>query len=613
MFTSLRQLFSHLSVRRRWQLAGLVLLMVVGAVAEMATLGAVVPFLALLVDPDSVNRYPALLRLLGQEGAERHGILRWAAVLFAVIAMAAAGLRMLLFWASYRFTFGLGADIGGELYRRTLYRPYSWHVARNSSEILAAIEKVNSVTNSVIVQLVQGGVALLMAVAILATLLAIDAKIALIAGSVFSCLYGLTTLVSRPRLRRNAKSIAKNRTKRVQSVQEGLGGIRDVLLDGTQPIYHRRFAKFDNEMRRAQAGNAFIGASPRVFMEAAGVVLIMLLAYGLSGQQGGLAQAVPILGALALGAQKLLPQMQQVYHAWSAITGSRAELDDVLSLLEAPIAPEYTAMPAQSSQAILMPQTGQPLVALRRVSFRYHPDAPQVLHSIDLEIPRGMRIGIVGTTGSGKSTLIDLIMGLLQPCQGRIEIEGQTLHAQNLRAWQDRIAHVPQSIHLIDASIAENIALGTPPERIDWNRVEEAARKAQLEEFLATLPQQYQTTVGERGVRLSGGQRQRIGLARALYKRADVLVLDEATSALDNQTEQEIIGALDKLHGEKTVLMIAHRLSTIQNCDRIVVISNGVIAGCGDWNALVASNPAFQSIAASVNALNREFDRSVLP
>lgn len=596
MLGSLRQLFSYVSTRRRWQLAGLTLLMVLGAAAEMITLGAVVPVLALLADPDAVSRYPTLQKLPGAAGADRAALLLVTTIFFAVVALAAAGVRMLLFWVSYRFTFGVGADIGGEVYRRTLHRPYSWHVARNSSEVLAAIEKVNSVTNSIIVQVVQGGVALLIAIAILLMLLAIDARTAVLAGAGFALLYGLTTTLSRRRLRRNAQVIAANRTHRVRSVQEGLGGIRDVLLEGTQPLYHRRFAEFDNQMRRAQAGNAFIGASPRVLMEAAGVVFIMALAYASSSQQGGLANAIPVLGALALGAQKLLPQMQQVYHAWSAITGNRGELDDVLALLHAPVPLEHDVASMSGATAPAVRGT-HPLIALRQVSFRYQTAGPDVLRSIELEIPRGMRIGIVGTTGSGKSTLIDLVMGLLQPTEGHIEIDGQALHARNMRAWQRRIAHVPQSIYLIDASIAENIALGTPLERIDWKRVEDAARKAQLGEFLAALPSGYQTQVGERGVRLSGGQRQRIGLARALYKQADVLVLDEATSALDNPTEREVITALDELRGDKTVLMIAHRLSTIQDCDQIVVISNGAVAGCGSWNALIAENPVFQAIA----------------
>jgi ATP-binding cassette, subfamily B, bacterial PglK len=257
-------------------------------------------------------------------------------------------------------------------------------------------------------------------------------------------------------------------------------------------------------------------------------------------------------------------------------------------------------LPTPSGQALPSQSAGLPLIALRGVGFQYHPGGPEVLRSIDLEIPRGMRLGIVGTTGSGKSTLIDLITGLLPACRGHIVIEGETLQPHNLRAWQDRIAHVPQSIHLIDASISENIALGTPPDRIDWERLEGAARRAQLDEFVATLPLGYRTTVGERGVRLSGGQRQRIGLARALYKRADVLVLDEATSALDNQTEQEVMAALDQLHGDKTVLIVAHRLTTIQGCDQIMVINNGRIAGCGSWNALIASNPVFQGIATAV-------------
>jgi ABC-type multidrug transport system fused ATPase/permease subunit len=324
-------------------------------------------------------------------------------------------------------------------------------------------------------------------------------------------------------------------------------------------------------------------------------VLIVVLAYALSREQGGLAQAIPILGALALGAQKLLPQMQQVYFAWTAITGNRGELDDVVALLEAPIAPEYADA---WEPAPLLPQPGQLLIALHRVSFRYHPTSPEVLRSIDLEIPRGMRVGIVGTTGSGKSTLIDIIMGLLPPSRGRVDVEGQPLTPQNLRSWQARIAHVPQAIYLTDATIAQNVALGSGTERIDWPRLEEAIRQAQLADFIDTLPEGLQTRVGERGVRLSGGQRQRIGLARALYKKADILVLDEATSALDSPTEQRVIASLESLAEAKTIFMVAHRLSTIQNSDRILVLDHGQIIGFDTWEALMATSAVFRHIAS---------------
>ena len=581
------RLFSHLTHRRRWQLLGLIVLMLVSALAEMATLGAVVPFLALLADPGMVNKYPLLQTMFSWFGATPGDFLLSAGVMFGIIAVGAALIRMFMMWCSMRFSYGLGADIGGEVYRRTLYQPYSWHVSRNSSEILAGIDKVNVVVGGVLTPLMQGAVALVMSVGVLAMLLAIDMATALIAGVGFSVLYVITTLALRRQLMCNSKIISVNVSQRVQAVQEGLGGIRDVLLDGTQPIYHRRFANFDYALRRAQSSNAVIGASPRYVIEAFGMVLIVALAYWLSPRQGGLTSAIPVLGALAIGAQKLLPQMQLVYHSWSSITGSRNQLEDVLHLLAQPIPPEYThtqvaALNRHSELAAVASPEGawkssvaKPLVALRNVSFRYKPEAPDVLHSINLDIAQGARIGFIGKTGSGKSTLIDLIMGLLEPTAGQIEIEGQPLAAHNRRAWQLRIAHVPQAIYLSDTSIAENIAFGVPAAQIDEGRVRAAAAKAQLADFIETLQAQYQTLVGERGVRLSGGQRQRIGIARALYKQADVIIFDEATSALDNETEEAVMQSIESLSTDLTMLIIAHRLSTLNNCHFIIELDQG--------------------------------------
>lgn len=620
------RLFKHVSRHRRRQLAALLVLMLLGAVAEMATLGAVVPFLALLADPGMAGRYPILKKILFWVGGSVDNMLLSVAIFFGVIAVGAGLVRMLLTWVSLRISFGLGADIGGEVYRRTLYQPYSWHVSKNSSEILSGIDKVNAVVGNIISPLTQGAIAFVLSLGILAMLLAIDPLTALISGAGFSLLYGVTTLTLRPMLARNSKIVSDNLTHRVQAVQEGLGGIRDVLLDGTQPIYQRRFAVFDYGMRRAQAANNFIGAAPRYIIEASGMALIVALAYWLGGRQGGLTGAIPILGALAIGAQKLLPQMQLVYYSWSSISGNRDQLKDVLDLLDCPIPPEY-AQPSTPSTfppvsvegafskggSISAPRTGLgsqpalntyrpelvegqlskgifPLIALRNISFRYKPELPYVLQNTNLEIPQGARIGIIGKTGSGKSTLIDLMMGLLDPSTGHIEINGQPLTAHNRRSWQKRIAHVPQAIYLSDTSIAENIAFGTPIGQIDLDRVRTAARKAELVELIEALPQNYQTSVGERGVRLSGGQRQRIGLARALYKEADVLVLDEATSALDDATEKSIMQAIQALGKEITVLIIAHRVTTLSDCDQIIELGDAKILRMGNYLSLIGAS-----------------------
>lgn len=576
------RLFGHFSLRRRWQLAALVIFMLLGAVAELATLGAVLPFLALLADPTLATSYPILQRLflvLGWQDSQ--DILIPATVLFSSVAVTAAAIRLFLTWVTLKFTFSVGVDIAVDVYRRTLYQPYSYHVSRNTSEIVAALNKVQRVVSGVLSPLVQGAVSLVLSVAIFGALIRIDSVTAIVAGLGFAAIYLAITFSSKSQLQANSKVIGTCETERVQAVQEGLGGIRDVLIDGTQNVYINRYWRLDVAQRKAEATNGLIGAAPRYLTESIGMVLIASLAYWLSLRPGGLSVAIPVLGALAIGAQKLLPQIQQIYNGWATVNGSRAILADVLELLNQPIPAEYLApLPVSSTKL----RHG---ILLRNLGFRYQPDAPEVIRRLSLSIPCGSRVGFIGKTGSGKSTLIDLIMGLLDPTSGRLEVDGMPLTSVNRRAWQARIAHVPQSIYLADTTIAENIAFGMDVQHIDQERVRAAAGKAQLAEFIETLPAKYQTSVGERGVRLSGGQRQRIGLARALYKQADVLILDEATSALDDATESAVMQAIDSLGKGITVLMIAHRVSTLRTCDRIFELKNGHVLREGSYQELI--------------------------
>jgi ATP-binding cassette subfamily B protein len=315
-------------------------------------------------------------------------------------------------------------------------------------------------------------------------------------------------------------------------------------------------------------------------MEALGMLLIAALAYALAQGADGISKAIPILGALALGAQRLLPVLQQAYGAWTSIQGSHASLQDTLELLDQPLPhyadqPEVLAMPFQRS------------IALNLLSFRYSSETPLVLNKININIAKGSRVGFVGTTGSGKSTLLDIVMGLLTPCEGVLEIDGQAVTIGNQRAWQAHIAHVPQAIFLADSTIEENIAFGVPKIEINHERVIQAARQAQIAEIVESWPKKYQTFVGERGIRLSGGQRQRIGIARALYKQADVIIFDEATSALDNETEQAVMQAIEGLSEYLTILIIAHRVTTLKNCTQIIELAKGGIARTGTYQDIV--------------------------
>ena len=333
-------------------------------------------------------------------------------------------------------------------------------------------------------------------------------------------------------------------------------------------------------IRLYAALKATANSSPRFGMEALGMLLISALAYWLTEESDGVIKAVPILGALAFGAQRLLPVLQQAYASWTQIRSGQASLNDTLKLLDQPL-PRYAGQPSP-----------QPLpfnrnISLKQLSFRYNAKTPYILKQINLSIAKGSRVGFIGTTGSGKSTLLDIVMGLLEPTHGRLHIDKKMITSANRRAWQMHIAHVPQAIFLADNSIEENIAFGVPKEKIDHNRVRQAAKQAKISETIEGWPNQYQTFVGERGIRLSGGQRQRIGIARALYKQSDVIIFDEATSALDNETEQAVMQSIEDLSKDLTLLIIAHRLTTLKNCTQIVELSDAKIMRVGTYKDIV--------------------------
>ncbi|MFA5824692.1 MAG: ABC transporter ATP-binding protein [Gallionellaceae bacterium] len=578
----LRRLWRHINPRRRGQFAFLLVLMVFASFAEILSIGAVLPFLGVLTAPGRVFEHPSaqpFIQALGLNSPDQ--LLLPLTIVFGLAALMAGAMRLLLLWASTRISFATGADLSIDIYRRTLYQPYAVHVARNSSEVINGISsKANAVIYGVIapaMSLISSGV---MLCAILIALLSVSPFIALVAFGGFGVIYASIIRITRKRVLINSQRMARESSNVIKSLQEGLGGIRDVLIDGSQDTYCQIYRNADHPVRHAQGSNVFISQSPRYGMEALGMSLIAALAYSLAKQPDGIASAIPILGAFALGAQRLLPALQLVYGSWVNIKGSQASLQDALDLLDQPL-PDYADQPAP--QPLPFSQS----ICLNKISFRYASDAPWVLNNINFTIAKGSRIGFIGTTGSGKSTLLDIVMGLLQATQGTLEIDDQSITIENQRAWQAHIAHVPQAIFLADSSIEENIAFGIPKDRIDHERVKQAARQAQIADIIESWPKQYQTFVGERGIRLSGGQRQRIGIARALYKQADVIIFDEATSALDNETELAVMQAIEGLSKDLTILIIAHRLTTLKNCTQIVELGGGGILRIGTYQDVV--------------------------
>src|SRR3989338_8489540 len=409
----LKRLWHHISLRRRGQFGLMLVLMTLASFAEILSIGAVLPFLGVLTAPHRVFEHPAaqpFIQALGLTGPEQ--LLLPLTIAFGLAALMAGAMRLLLLWASTRLSFATGADLSINIYRRTLYQPYAVHIARNSSEVINGIStKVNGVIYSALMPILTLISSAIMLIAILIALLAVDPLIALAAFGGFGIIYAFIIWLTRRQLLDNSQSIAHESTQVLKSLQEGLGGIRDVLIDGSQATYCQIYQNADLPLRRAQGDNVFISISPRYGMEALGMILIAGLAYTLAQQSDGIAKAIPILGALALGAQRLLPVLQQGYTAWSGIKGGQASLQDALKLLDQPL-PEHANQPAPQ------PISYGRRISLNKLSFRYSDNAIWVLRNIDLIIPKGARVGFIGTTGSGKSTLLDIIMGLLQPTEG---------------------------------------------------------------------------------------------------------------------------------------------------------------------------------------------------
>lgn len=585
--TLIQGFWAHLAKRRKRQLAMLLVLMILASFAEVLSLGAVLPFLGALTTPDIIFNYPDIqpaIRFFGIQTSQE--LLLPLTILFVFAALLAGGMRLLLLYANTKLSFAIGADFSREIYRRTLYQPYAVHVSRNSSEIISGIVgKANTITSGLLAPILTLISSVLILVTISIMLLSLDPVMSITAFLGFGLIYWVIIFSTRKRLELNSQEIAVKSTQVIKVLQEGLGGIRDVLIDGSQDKYCLSYRNADISMRNAQASINVIGGSPRFAAEALGMAFIAIMAYVMVQLPAGVAGAITTLGVLAVGAQRLLPVLQQGYSALVTLRSSRASLNDALELLSQPIDKDIV-------DGKIEPLPFDLCIELREVVFYYVPNGALVLDRLNLNIPKGSRVGFIGTTGSGKSTLLDIVMGLLTPSGGEVLVDGQLLGKHNQRSWQRHIAHVPQSIYLADSSVRENIAFGVPEGAIDLNRVKLAAQRAQIADYIEGLPLQYDTHVGERGVRLSGGQRQRIGIARALYKNADVIVFDEATSALDNETEHAVMHAIKNLGKDLTILIIAHRLSTLEICDQVVELDHGRVVRSGSYQEVVlAKNP----------------------
>ena len=566
---AVKGLFSQLSPRRRWQLVLLVLLMLVGGFAEVVSIGLIVPFLAFLIEPLEAMQLTLVAQIANIFDLTDLNDLRWFfTVLFMVAAVVSGVMRFLVVWINTRITFSIGHEIGVEVYRRVIYQSYAVHVSRHSSEIIGAINKVEPITH-ILIGLLNGMSALLISISIVVALMIINPVFTAFTIILLGGVYAVVMMLVKKRLEMNAEIISQTMNDRFKVTQEALGSIRDILLSHGQEYFSNLFNKTNWKYTTARASNLIIGPSPRFIVEALGVLLIAGFAYFAVMSTDGLSIMIPTLGAMALGAQRLLPNLQLIYIGVTNLKGQEQLIFDVVELLDQPTDEEYLSD--------LDPLMFENQIVFENVSFQFQDDSPVVLKGLSFSIAKGQRIGFAGPTGSGKSTTIDLLMGLLLPSIGEISVDEIPLTGKARLQWQKNIAHVPQDLYLMDASFAENIAFCKAPDDIDLQRVEKAAKLAHIHDFIAEKPKGYQSLLGERGVQLSGGQRQRVGIARALYRRASVLVLDEATSALDTEMETAVMSSIEKIDRNITIIMIAHRISTLKNCDLIYKLEHGSI------------------------------------
>ncbi|QGT78300.1 ATP-binding cassette domain-containing protein [Guyparkeria halophila] len=600
MLQKIKELYRLLTPEQRGRLLRLQILVVLMSVAEIAGVISIGPFMGLVADMQQLQGDGLLADLFRASGlAEPREFLFWVGVGVLGMLTLAAIISMVTVWRLSLYGAQVGAELASRLFRHYMHQEWLFHSSGSSSQLTNQISKeTQRITSSIITPLMQINAKLVMASLMALTIVLYDPVVAVVGLGIFGLAYlGMYRTVRR-RLATNGEAVSRTERHRFKLMAEGFGGIKDVLLLGRQDTLIRRFEQESAEFALAQGTTLGLSQIPRYAMELIAFgSMIFLVLYLLASHEGNLGTILPVLSVYALAGFKILPALQQVYQGVSQIRGNLAAFEAVREDLRASVVGAGDNRDEQQDPAAEPHWTPRESIEIRGVTFRYPGKQAPALKSVELEIPANGVIGLVGASGSGKSTAIDLLLGLIFPETGEVRIDGQPLTCDNRRAWQNSVGFVPQAIFLADSSIRENIAFGLAPEAIDDKKVRRAATMAHLDEVLAELPQGLETRVGERGVQLSGGQRQRIGIARALYHDADVLVLDEATSALDGITERLVMDAIHDFSGKKTIIMIAHRLATVKQCDRIYLMSDGRVIDRGSFDELAQRNAIFKRMA----------------
>ena len=573
-FYLLLQIWKKLSGRRKNQFILLVFFNIIASFFESFSIAITLPLISALIDPNQIWQKLWAQNIFYNFGFNSSDeILAPITIIFILASIISTIIKLLILWVNNFYAALIGNDISCEAYSRTLYQRYERHIEMNSSDIISAATSYVDFTVRSIYNSLNFLSYLSIVFAIQVTLFFINLKIALYSILVFSTAYLLISSISKSILIKNGKIITRMTKERIKSLQEGIGSIRDMLLSNKQKIFISQYSKYDYMYRKKIAINKFITFSPRYIIENIGFIFIAILAYSSTNNLESNQNLLSTLGAFAVAAQKLLPAMQQCYNSIGNIRSNKASMFEIIKMLNQKKQNFYF----NNLKSIKFKNK----IVLSNISFKYISSKNLILKDINLTINKGDRVGIIGKTGSGKSTLADIIMGLLMPSKGNLINDENIISnkglTKKLLQWRLAISHVPQQIFLSDSTIAENIAFGIERKNIDLDRVKKAAEIAQINTFIDSTKNNYFTEIGENGLKLSGGQRQRLGIARALYRRSQIIIFDEATSALDAKTESEVINALNNLNNDLTLIIVAHRLSTIKKCNRIIKFSDNRI------------------------------------
>ena len=602
MVTTFKKIIGVLDAHERRRGAIVLMLLFVLGFVEALGVASIIPFMAVVGDPETVqtNRYlNAAYDTLGFSNIDQFLVFLGFVVFFVLVGS-------LLFsafahWAMYRFTQMCNYRLSSKLLTTYLERPYVWFLNQHSADLgRTVLSEVNQVVSKAIMPamnlLSRSAIALFLIVLVVL----IDPVVAFSAGIALGGSYLLIFLAVRRRLVRLGTDLYQANEQRYRIAQDALGGIKEIKVSGLENAYVTRYRNPARRYAQRDASHKIIGQLPKFLLEAVafggmiGIILLLLMT-----REGGLGAALPMITVYAFAGYRLLPALQQIYQNSTTLKfGTRAltRLHDDFALGQSRMGGTQSASSGGEAQITL-----ESRLELKDVSFSYSASGA-ALRDVSLVIPAGHSVAFVGSTGAGKTTLVDVILGLLDPQEGQLLVDGQLIADGNRRAWQKVVGYVPQHIFLVDDTVAVNIALGEDPKQIDLVAVERAARIANLHDFITQgLPQGYGTVIGERGARLSGGQRQRIGIARAMYRDPALLVLDEATSALDNVTEHVVMDAIQRVGREKTVILIAHRLSTVRSCDQIFLLENGRVVARGTYDELARDSAEFQGLLQPVD------------